>query len=100
MIDTVTNSIHTDSNNSISSHIKSESTLERGPLLGILRPVWLNTTESEERLHWFRQMIGRDLLVRDVGYFLHNTCDKLRSGESRVREEESEVLKLIRNDKS
>ena len=99
---TVTNTIHTDSINTISSHFKSENTLEGGPLLGILRPVWLKTTESEERLRWFRQMIGRYLLVRDVEAFLQNTCDKLRSEDSRLREEEREVSKslmvLKRND--
>ena len=64
--DTVTHSTLTVSSNTDSSALPSAITLEGGPLLGILRPVWLKTTESEERLRWFRQMIGRDLLVRDV----------------------------------
>ena len=102
--ETVTNSNPTVSSNIItnSSALQSEVTLKGGQLLGILRPIWIKTTESEERIRWFRQMIERKLLVRDIEAFLQNTCDKLRSEESKVREEEREVLMrlmiLKRND--
>ena len=44
-VNTVTNSIHTDSiNNTISPNFKSENTQEGGPLLSILRPVWWKET--------------------------------------------------------
>ena len=84
------------------SPLSSGTTLERGPLLGIMRPVWIKTTESEERIRWLIQMIGKRLLVRDIEAFLHSTCEKLRSEESKLGEEEREVLMrlmiLKRND--
>ena len=89
-------------NKVISSSLPNGSTLQRGHLLGIIRPTWLKTTESEERLRWLRQMIGKDLLVRDIGAFLRTTSSKLRSEESKIRDEEREVLMnlmiLKRND--
>ena len=82
--------------------LQIDATLERGPLLGIMRPTWLKTTESEERLRWIVQMIGKNLLVRDIEAFLRTSSSKLRSDESKIREEERKVLKslmiLKRND--
>ena len=80
-------------NRNITSYpLSPDNTLERGPLLGIMRPIWIKTTESEERLRWLRQMISRNLMVRDLEAFLRATSDKLRSDISKIREEEREVL--------
>ena len=56
-------------NNIVISPLQSEITLERGPLLGIMRPVWIKTVESEERMRWLVQMIDKSLL-RDIEAFL------------------------------
>ena len=75
-------------NRNITSYpLSPDNTLERGPLLGIMRPIWIKTTESEERLRWLRQMISRNLMVRDLEAFLRATSDKLRSDISKIREE-------------
>ena len=79
-------------NKVISSPLPYGSTLQRGHLLGIMRPTWLKTTESEERLKWLRQMIGKNLLVRYIEAFLHTTSSKLRSEESKLKEEERELF--------
>ena len=88
--------------NIINYPLSIDTTLERGYLLGIMRPVWIRNTESEERLRWFRLMIGKNLLVRDIEAFLQSTCEKLRSEESVLREEERKVfmrlMVLKRND--
>ena len=84
------------------SSLSNDITLERGKLLGIMRPHWLKTVESEERLRWIRQMIRMKLMVKDIEAFAHSTADKLRTEESRVREEERDILMglmtLKRND--
>ena len=57
---------------------------------------------AEERLRWFKQIIGKKLMVRDVEAFLQSTCNKLKSEESKMREDERDVLMqlmiLKRND--
>ena len=68
----------------ISFSVSHVTTLQRGPLLGAMRPTWLKTTESEERLKWLRQMIGKRLLVRDLEAFLQSTSSKLRTEESKI----------------
>ena len=71
---------------------KDEETLKRGNLLGTMRPFWLKTVESEERLRWIKLMIRKTLLVRDLEVFAQTTSEKLRLEESVMREEEREVL--------
>ena len=86
----------------IRSSLSNDITLERGHLLGIMRPHWLKTVESEERLRWIRQMIRMKLMVNDIEAFAHSTAEKLRSEESKFREEERDILMklmiLKRND--
>ena len=69
-----------------------DDTLKRGNLLGTIRPFWLKTVESEERLKWINKMIGKKLLVRDLEAFAESTSEKLRTEESIYREEEREIL--------
>ena len=96
---TVTGDVTNVTNTTITSDIVTssvlfkESTLQRGSVLGVMKPVWLKTTESEERLKWLNKMIRRGLLVRDVEAFLKATSSKLRSEESKVREEERIILR-------
>ena len=52
-----------------------DTTLGRGPLLGVLKPVWIKTTESEERVRWLQQMISKKLLMRDIEAFLKSTSE-------------------------
>ena len=101
----VTSSNETDyltNSEKMSLQLSIDSTLKRGTLLGVMKPVWLKTTESEERIRWLRQMIGKNLLVRDLEAFLKSTSKQLRSDEIKIREEEREVvMKLMivkRND--
>ena len=39
-----------------SQSVSKDSTLERGPVLGVMRPIWHKTVESEERLKWLNKM--------------------------------------------
>ena len=79
-----------------------DSTLQRGSVLGVMRPIWHKTTESEERLKWLNKMIGKRLFVREIEAFLKATSSKFRSEESIIKEEERKVLMdimiLKRND--
>ena len=74
------------------SLLSNDETLKRGTLLGAMRPYWLKTVESEERLRWIKIMIKRGLLVRDLEAFAKHTSEQLRSEESISREEERKIL--------
>ena len=100
--ESVTNTNTCDTVTSRSSFLYKDSTLQRGSVLGVMRPIWHKTTESEERLKWLNKMIGKRLFVREIEAFLKATSSKFRSEESIIREEERKVLMdimiLKRND--
>ena len=37
-----------------------------GTVLGIVKPVWQKTLESEVRTSWLQNMLDRDLVLRDI----------------------------------
>ena len=76
------------------SAFNQDATLKRGHILGAMRPCWLKTVESEERIKWLMQMIKKGLLVRDIEAFLKSTSDKLRSENSKIKEEERKSEKV------
>ena len=51
----------------IDLQLKVMSTPEGGCLLGILKPTWIKTLESEMRLTWLNEMLDRKLVVRNLG---------------------------------
>ena len=67
-------------------------TLQGGPLLGIVKPIWIKVTESEERVAWMLDMIRKGLVVRDLDVLANNLNEKLRTDEMKVKEEERIVL--------
>ena len=76
-----------------SGSLSSEDTPEGGKLLGVVRPIWIKVAESECRINWFRKMIGKGLIVRDLEAFASTTRDKLRSEEMKIKEEERGILR-------
>ena len=67
-------------------------TLQGGPLLGIVKPIWIKVTESEQRVAWMLDMIRKGLVVRDLDVLANNLNEKLRTDEMKVKEEERAVL--------
>ena len=61
-----------------SSSLSSIDTPEGGKLLGVVRPIWIKVAESECRINWFKKMIGKGLIVRDLDAFASTTREKLR----------------------
>ena len=53
------------------------NTLQGGPLLGIVKPIWTKVTESEQRIAWMLDMIRKGLVVRDLDVFADNVNGKL-----------------------
>ena len=68
------------------------NTLQGGPLLGIVKPIWTKVTESEQRIAWMLDMIRKGLVVRDLDVLANNLNEKLRTDEMKVKEEERAVL--------
>ena len=50
-------------------------------MLGVLEPVWINTTESEIIIAWLSEMLDRMLVAKDIEIFV-----KKYFGEAKVRE--------------
>ena len=100
--ESVTNTNTCDNVTSQSLFLSKEPTLKRGSVLGVMRPIWHKTTESEERLKWLNKMIGKRLFVREIEAFLKATSSKFRTEESIIIENERKVLMdimiLKRND--
>ena len=66
-----------------------------GSVLGILKPVWQKTMESELRIKWLKDMLERDLVLRDIMRFSQIIEEKLRTESSREEELGRQVLKEI-----
>ena len=57
-----------------------------GTVLGIMKPVWLKALESEVRVRWLRDMLDRDIILRDVLQFGRIIEEKLRVESSKENE--------------
>ena len=77
--------------------LRSKTTLRRGSLLGIARPIWLKVLESECRQVWLDEMVRKDLVVRDIENYAKSVGAMLRSEELRFQEKEREILKGLMN---
>ena len=60
---------------------KDITTLRRGELLGIGKPIWLKVQESESRLAWLSEMVRKELVVRDICSYAKSIGSQLRSDE-------------------
>ena len=80
------------SNSFQEEHCKVNTTLRRGELLGIGRPIWMKAQESECRLAWLTEMIRKDLTVKDIDAYAKTVGSMLRSDELRFKEEERKIL--------
>ena len=72
--------------------LKILSTPERGNILGILKPTWTKTLESEMRLAWLKEMMDKKLVVRNLDHLGHNLEENLRMESSREEELSREIL--------
>ena len=66
--------------------LKITATPSGGSLLGILQPSWNKAVESEMRLYWLKEMLEKDLVVREIQSFGEGIKDKLRTESSREEE--------------
>ena len=57
-----------------------------GQVLGILKPIWQKTQESEMRLNFLESMLERDIVLRDMLKFGQIIGEKLRAESSREEE--------------
>ena len=68
---------------------------EGGKRQDAVRDIWRKQVESEERLSFFKKMVGREINVRElqhIGMELHN---KFRSEDMKLGESEKEVVKMM-----
>ena len=72
--------------------LKIKETLERGGLLGTVKPIWTKALESELRLNWLQSMIERGLVVRDIQALGKSTYEKLRAESSKSEDLGRETL--------
>ena len=63
-----------------------------GSVLGIIKPVWQKTMESEQRISWLKEMLERDLVLRDIMKFSQIVQEKLRTESSKQGELGRQVL--------
>ena len=78
-------------------HSKITATPEGGKLQGILQPIWTKAVESEQRLNWLREMIEKNIVVRDIQHFGENLTEQLRAESSREEEiERDSLLELMK----
>ena len=66
--------------------LKIKDTPLGGDLLGIIKPTWMKAMESETRIAWLKDMIERNLVVRDIESFGKSSNEKLRAESSRNEE--------------
>ena len=67
--------------------LKINSTPEEGgSVLGIVKPVWQKALESEMRISWIKDMLDRDLVLRDILKFGHVISEKFRVESSKEGE--------------
>ena len=85
-------SAHSADNRIIDLQLKITATPEGGRLLGIIQPVWTKAIESEQRLHWLKDMIEKKLVVRDIQHFGENMTEQMRAESSREEELERDTL--------
>ena len=50
-----------------------------GTVLGIIKPIWIKALESEVRISWLRDMLERDLVLKDIFQFGQIIEEKLRA---------------------
>jgi len=62
---------------------KLTATPEGGNLVGVLRPIWIKAVESDMRLRWLRDMLGRGDVVREIQNFGDNLQSQLRVESSK-----------------
>ena len=60
-----------------------------------LRNEWRKLIESEERLAFFKKMVGLRLSVREIEHFGEDLNNKFRSEQMKEAKSEKEVTKLI-----
>ena len=72
----------------IESKLKINSTPkdDGGSVLGILKPLWQKALESELRIGFIRNMLERDLVMRDIMKFGQIVEEKLRAESSKDEE--------------
>ena len=71
----------------IESKLKINSTpKDGGSVLGILKPLWQKALESELRIDFIKNMLERDLVMRDMMKFGQIIEEKLRAESSRDEE--------------
>ena len=66
--------------------------MERGKLLGAVKPAWIKVQESEARLKWLKSMVERKLVVRNIESFALAENERLRTESEKLKDEEREVL--------
>ena len=67
--------------------LKIMSTPEGGSILGIIKPIWMKTLESEQRLTWLKETLDRKLVVRNLEHLGQNLEENLRVESSREDED-------------
>ena len=72
--------------------LKIKETLQRGDLLGTVKPIWTKALESECRISWLQVMLDKGLVVRDVQALGRSTFDKLRTESSKEEDLGRETL--------
>ena len=66
--------------------LKINTTPDGGSVLGILKPIWQKALESEMRMGWLKNMLERDLVLKDFLKFGQIIGEKLRSESCREEE--------------
>ena len=74
------------------SVIRKQPTSREGSLIGVVRPLWMKVTESEQRISWLDKMVKRKLCVKDLESYISAEHRKLRSPQYKIREDERGVL--------
>ena len=57
-----------------------------GNVLGVLKPVWQKALESEVRTKWLKNMLDKDLVLKDILKFGQIINEKMRAESSREGE--------------
>ena len=66
--------------------LRITSTPLGGNLLGVLKPIWTKTLDSEMRLAWLKEMLSKKLVVRSIEQFGKIIEDNLRVESMRDEE--------------
>ena len=72
--------------------LRLKNTPAGGPLLGIIKPIWKKTLESEQRIEWLKGMLDKKLVVRDLEILGCSINEKLRTESAKDQEMEREII--------